>query len=120
MSELTVHSQEVIDRIMKRVVDIALTALGDRLKSVILYGSYARGEANEHSDVDIFLAADCDSKDCHKIFSEKLNSCIGDIDDDENALVSVHVQSVHVFDKYKNADPYFRNIVEEGIIYYGV
>ncbi|MBQ6993178.1 MAG: nucleotidyltransferase domain-containing protein [Lachnospiraceae bacterium] len=26
--------------------------LGDRLKKVILYGSYARGDYNENSDVD--------------------------------------------------------------------
>ena len=28
---------------------------GDRLKGVLLYGSEARGEANEHSDVDIMV-----------------------------------------------------------------
>ena len=29
--------------------------LGDKLDKVILYGSYARGDYNEHSDVDIMI-----------------------------------------------------------------
>ena len=32
--------------------------LGDRLKKVILYGSYARGDYNKKSDVDIMILTD--------------------------------------------------------------
>jgi len=36
-----------------------LTALyGDRLKGVYLYGSYARGEAREDSDIDVAVVLD--------------------------------------------------------------
>ena len=32
--------------------------LGDRLKKIILYGSYARGDYNTNSDIDIMLLTD--------------------------------------------------------------
>ena len=28
---------------------------GEKLKSVIVYGSYARGDYNEHSDIDVMI-----------------------------------------------------------------
>lgn len=31
---------------------------GERLRDVRLFGSYARGEANEHSDVDVLVLVD--------------------------------------------------------------
>ncbi len=38
-----------------RLVEVLRTAFGDRLVSVVLFGSHARGEARPESDVDIFL-----------------------------------------------------------------
>ncbi len=46
------------DKIKKLLVELkaALQDLyGDRLKGVYLYGSYARGEADEESDVDVLI-----------------------------------------------------------------
>ena len=31
---------------------------GEKLKAVIVYGSYARGDYNEDSDIDIFVLVD--------------------------------------------------------------
>ena len=33
---------------------------GNTLKKIILYGSYARGDQNEHSDIDIMILVDAD------------------------------------------------------------
>ena len=34
------------------------TLLGNRVKKIILYGSYARGDYNDSSDVDIMILTD--------------------------------------------------------------
>jgi len=41
--------QEVLSEYHKRLQEI----LGSELKSVILYGSHARGEGQEESDIDV-------------------------------------------------------------------
>jgi predicted nucleotidyltransferase len=42
---------------LREVVDKLSAALGDRLLGVVLYGSHARGEAREDSDVDLLVIA---------------------------------------------------------------
>ena len=44
--------------ILDTVVATARTALGDRLRGAYLYGSYARGDYDAESDVDILVLAD--------------------------------------------------------------
>ncbi len=47
---------EVID-VVKRYM-AALTKQGIHLRHAYLYGSYARGEATAHSDIDVMLVSD--------------------------------------------------------------
>ena len=42
---------------LREAVDKLSAALGDRLLGVVLYGSHARGEAREDSDVDLLVIA---------------------------------------------------------------
>jgi len=41
--------------ILQQISEALSKAYGDRLKSVILYGSEARGEATEDSDIDVLV-----------------------------------------------------------------
>jgi len=45
----------VLYDLAKRYTELALEELGDRLTSVALYGSVARGEATTESDIDLFI-----------------------------------------------------------------
>jgi predicted nucleotidyltransferase len=40
------------------VIDRGRTALGDRLRGVVVMGSWARGDAAAHSDIDVLLVID--------------------------------------------------------------
>lgn len=49
--------------------DVAATAksvFGNNLQSMILYGSYARGDYSEDSDIDIMIIADVNREDLFK------------------------------------------------------
>ena len=46
-------SQSVLNKITAKIVKAAKDSLGDVLDKVILYGSYARGDYDEGSDIDI-------------------------------------------------------------------
>ena len=47
-----------IEEILKKAKAVLQKIYGKRLKGVILYGSYARGEAVEGSDIDLLVLLD--------------------------------------------------------------
>ena len=49
---------ETIQMILKKYVDELKKIYGTYLKSVVLYGSYARGDFSEESDIDIMILLD--------------------------------------------------------------
>lgn len=49
---------ETIRGTLARLKQGLLELYGDRLKGVYLFGSYARGEADEESDIDILIVLD--------------------------------------------------------------
>jgi len=89
-----------------------LSALcGERLKGVYLYGSYARGEATDDSDIDVavVLAGPVNRRQ----ESHRLSDLIGDLSLRENCvLMPIFISE----DEYRTR-PYavFRNIVREGV-----
>ena len=59
-----------IKNILKEYVQGLVNLIGDDLKNVILYGSYARGEQDtngEISDIDIMILVDLDEDDMKNI-----------------------------------------------------
>lgn len=51
---MNVRVQAVMHRLKSELTDI----YGERLKAIYLFGSYARGEAGEESDVDVLIVLD--------------------------------------------------------------
>ena len=49
-----------LSELLKRAVSKYKSIFGDSLVQVILYGSYARGDFDEESDVDIVALVRCD------------------------------------------------------------
>ena len=54
MIEIPTKINDIIKEFTKGVNDI----LGNRVKKIILYGSYARGDFRENSDIDIMILTD--------------------------------------------------------------
>ncbi len=51
---------EKVEKILKEIKRYLEEKYGDKIKKVILYGSYARGEATEDSDVDVLVVVSDD------------------------------------------------------------
>mgnify|MGYP003180496779 CR=1 FL=1 len=75
--------------------------LGQKLDKVILYGSYARGDYNEHSDIDIMILTTLTAFDFQMDYG-------GDI--------SVVVKNKDQFEYWLGALPFYNNVKKEGIV----
>jgi len=110
-------SKAALDEITGRVCAAAKEVLGDKLEKVLLYGSYARGDYDEYSDVDIFVLADIPLEDCCHTDLEILDR-VGDIALEHNILICPSVTSSAIFHKYLQASPYFMNVIKDGVELY--
>lgn len=54
---------KIISKIKKEAFELTQRLMGRELKAVILYGSCARGDFAEDSDVDIALLTRCNRKE---------------------------------------------------------
>lgn len=59
---------ENIRVIVSQFIEELKKILGASLSKVIVYGSYARGEATPYSDVDIMMLVDLDDMEIKKVF----------------------------------------------------
>ena len=90
------------------------TIFGERMVSVILFGSYARGDYDAESDVDIAVLVDCSREELvqyHPAIVAQMSRFMMEYD----RLISVTDIPIADFDAYKKALPFYRNIDEEGV-----
>lgn len=91
---------------------------GGEIKSIILYGSYARGDFNLESDVDIMILLNCEQSEITKRRKEisRIASRIGLKND---IMVSLLVRNWADYEKQMEYQPFYQNIEREGVKIYG-
>lgn len=86
-------------------------AYGARLKRVILYGSHARGKADEGSDVDVLVVLDRAEDPLAE--RERLSELIFQLSLKYNVVLSVLTVDEKEFER--RASPLFLNVKQEGL-----
>lgn len=102
---------------LKDYIEIAKEVYGDKLLKVILYGSYARGDFNEDSDVDLLFLLDTPPAKERQGFYDFLDKAF-DIKLDSDLDFQPIVKSVYTFERWKEYLPFYRNIINEGEVIY--
>ena len=90
---------------------------GSHVRQIILYGSYARGDQNEESDIDIMILVDLDEQNI-KDYDAKLSDITFDINLDNDLMIMPIVKNENHFRKWIEAYPFYRNIEKEGVKLY--
>jgi uncharacterized protein len=110
-------SKQQVEEIGKSISIFAKGLFADKLDSVILYGSYARGDYDAESDIDVMLLVNIDKDELPK-FHWDTSKFASKISLEYEVLVSLSVQDSDTFNKYRDALPYYKNINLEGIKIY--
>lgn len=100
--------------LLKKISDIYRSVYGDQLVRVMLYGSYARGDYADDSDLDVVALVHGDRKklqDQLRIVWDQ--TC--DLELEYEMVLSPAVIPYEEFEKYREDIPYYRNIANEGV-----
>ena len=113
MKQIPNKIRNIIDEFIKGVDKI----LGNRVKKVILYGSYARGDFNKDSDIDIMILTDLSDDEIVKYRSD-IYGLAYDIEFDNNFDVTISplVKNIDKFNYWLEALPFYMNVQREGVV----
>jgi len=101
-----------IEPILKEVKKTLKNIYGANLKKIILYGSYARGEAEDGSDIDLIILLD-DMEEYIKE-REKYFPAIYELDLKYDTVISIFPFKIEEYQKRKM--PIILNAKKEGIL----
>lgn len=91
---------------------------GSHLRKIILYGSYARGDFKQDSDVDIMILLDMSDLDL-KAYSRTLSYMTYDFNMDNNLDIKPIAKNQNHFEKWVDNYPFYANVQKEGVVLYG-
>lgn len=89
--------------------------LGNNLSKVIVYGSYARGDYRENSDVDVMILVKLTDEEIKEIASS-LYDLAYDIELEKGIHISLVIKNEEQFEYWGDTLPFYRNVKEEGVI----
>jgi predicted nucleotidyltransferase len=117
MSELRSKTKSEIDAIVNELITWVSPIFGEKLKKVVLYGSYARGDSDAESDIDVMFMVDEEDEGLRK-YRNSVRTIEREIDWKYDVLVCGHIQNYNRFQQYLNDLPFYSNVNREGVIYY--
>jgi len=90
---------------------------GDKLRMIILYGSYARGDFNEYSDLDIMVLADFDDSE-HSELQSEICKVASRASLDYDVTVCISLNNENLFMSRLGISQYYQNVMSEGVRLY--
>lgn len=108
---------QMMNNLLQEYVAAVRKIYGTHLKQVILYGSYARGDYNADSDVDIMVLVDL-PEDGLDEFADALSEVGFDYNVNHDIWFMPVVKNFEHFRYWSQASPFYSNVVKEGISLY--
>jgi len=109
-------SKNQLDEIMNKIVDFSKETFGEKFKNIVLYGSYARGDYDDESDIDVMIMVDMNREELVR-YRRKVNDFCTDLDLQYNVVLAAKLQSQSFFDEWVNVLPFYRNVAKDGVMY---
>ncbi len=109
----------MINDLLKQYVREIRKIYGNHLKSVILYGSYARGDFRADSDIDIMILVDLTDIELEKYWKQ-LSWITYDFNEEHDTDIKPIAKSDAHFKKWLGTYPFYTNVQKEGVELYGM
>lgn len=103
--------------LLLQYVDMVHDVYGKELKEIILYGSYARGDFNISSDMDIMILVDA-TEESIKDKGHTLSDITFDFNMDYDVAIMPIVKNINHFRYWSQANLFYKNIQSEGVKLY--
>ena len=107
---MPVYISNIIQDFAKNVRKI----LGNSLDSVIVYGSYVRGDYSELSDIDVMLLVSLGEEEIKEI-SDQISDLAFDFMMKYGVDISPVITNIEHFNYWVDNLPYYRNVRDEGV-----
>lgn len=88
--------------------------LGAKLSRIIVYGSYARGDFHEDSDIDVMILVKLSETEIKQVASAIYNMAY-DIELEKGIHISVVIKNEEQFEYWVDTLPFYRNVSKEGV-----
>ncbi len=110
-------TQDDLSVIMSSIIRSYHEIYREDLRQIYLYGSYARGDYDSESDIDLVAVVDGDRADLQR----KLRgvwAMAAELGLEYDVMVSPTVIPKSEFERFADVLPYYRNIRTEGVLLY--
>lgn len=92
--------------------------LGKSLTKIILYGSFARGDYTENSDIDIMILTNLTNGEIEKI-EGRIFDLAFDFQMEHFVDISVVIKNEEQFNYWLGVLPFYNNVQREGVVING-
>ena len=106
-----------LNNVTSELVKKSQNIYGNKLKTVILFGSVARGDNDEFSDIDVMLLVEMNDHEL-KNHRRQLLDMVFELDMKYGVLLAVVDQSSEHFEKWESVVPFYQNVRREGVLCY--
>lgn len=92
--------------------------LGSSLSKVILYGSYARGDNHDFSDVDLMILVKMSDSEIKRIENDVYDIAF-EIEIETDIDISPIIKNEAQYEYWVDTLPFYRNVRDEGVVING-
>jgi predicted nucleotidyltransferase len=118
MKTITSITNKEFLNILADVKTEVIKIFGEKLRQLILFGSYARNEQDPESDIDIMILAEESEEELRKNRPLVAN-IIAELSMKHEKLISLMQVPYTRYNDYLDILPFYRNVYDEGVEIYG-
>jgi predicted nucleotidyltransferase len=111
-------NRETLNNIIQETETFSKKIFNDKLEKVVLFGSYARGDFDPESDVDIAVFLNLEESALNEYY-DLISQTSSELSLKYGIIISILLISNKTFQTYKDVLPFYRNLINEGKEYYG-